>query len=176
MKLRKMIFCAVFAAILCVTAPLAIPLGPVPLTLATFVIYLAASVLGWRLGTVSVLLYIAIGAIGLPVFSGFSGGFQKLAGVTGGYIVGYIPCALAAGFIAGKFKGRIWSYPVGMAIGTILLYTLGTAWFSLETKTGAAAALLLCVVPFLIGDVIKIAVVTAIAPQLRKRVKTMLRT
>lgn len=170
MKLRKMIFCALFAAILCVLAPITLPIGPIPLSLATFIIYLAAALLGWRLGAVAVLVYILIGAIGLPVFSGFSGGFQKIAGVTGGYIVGYIPCALLTGFFVQKFKGRVWSYPVGMVIGTILLYTLGTAWFCFQTGTGLLSALLICVVPFILGDAIKIAAVTAIAPGLRKRV------
>ena len=165
-----MIFCALFAAILCVLAPLSIPLGPIPLSLATFVIYMAASVLGWKLGGVTVILYITIGAIGLPVFSGFAGGFQKLAGVTGGYIIGYIPCALATGFVIEKSGERLWSYPLGMAIGTILLYTLGTVWFSVQTGNGIAAALLICVVPFLIGDSLKIVAATIVAPQVRKLV------
>ena len=91
MKTRDLTLTALFAAILCVAAPFSIPVGPIPITLATFAIYLAAIVLGKKYGTLAVVIYILLGAVGLPVFSGFSGGFQKIVSATGGYIIGYIP-------------------------------------------------------------------------------------
>ena len=97
MKVKDMTITAVMAALICIAGPLVVPVGPVPLSLATFAVYLAGAVLGKKRGTIAAGLYLVIGIIGVPVFSGFSGGFQKLAGVTGGYLVGYLPCAFLAG-------------------------------------------------------------------------------
>ena len=109
------------AALLCVAGPLSLPVGPVPLSLATFAVYLAGAVLGWKRGTAAVALYLLIGLCGLPVFSGFSGGFQKLAGVTGGYLVGYLFCALITGLGSGDPETRhgkpAWVLPACMAAG-----------------------------------------------------------
>ena len=214
---RDMVFIALFTAVLCAVSPFSIAIGPIPLSFATLVIYLAAGTLGWKYGTLSVILYVMLGAFGLPVFSGFGGGFQKIAGPTGGFIIGYIPLALATG-ISAKFLSRYsdtdqkrlkglviagltrnpnkrcalsgglrrggrndeeglnrdkyftanrWLYVLGMAIGTVLLYTCGVAWFMLQTKTSLLAAFMACVVPFLIGDTIKIIISCIVAPQLR---------
>ena len=162
-----MVFTALFAAILCVVAPFSFFIGPVPLSLATLAIYLAAGALDWRSGVLSVVLYVLLGIVGLPVFSGFQGGFNKVAGITGGFIIGYIPCALSAGLIIFVFREKIWSYALGMAVGTILLYTCGAAWFILQTGTPPLAALALCVVPFLPGDAVKIIAACIVAPRLR---------
>jgi len=115
----------------------------------------------------SVILYVIIGAIGVPVFSGFEGGFQKIAGVTGGFIIGYIPCALSTGLIVELSGKKLWSYATGMAVGTILLYICGAAWFMLQTGSPLAVSLALCVTPFLIGDAIKIILACIAAPKLR---------
>jgi len=163
-----MVLTALFAAVLCAAAPFSIEIGPIPLTLATLVIYLAAGILGWKRGVIAVLIYVALGAIGLPVFSRFEGGFHKVAGVTGGFIIGYIPCALAAGFFVDIFRGKIWSFVLGMVIGTVLLYTCGTVWFMFQTGSTLVLSLALCVTPFLFGDALKIVLATIIAPQLRK--------
>jgi biotin transport system substrate-specific component len=131
-------------------------------------IYLAAGTLEWKYGTLAVGLYIMLGTLGMPVFTNFEGGFHKIAGVTGGYIIGYIPCALATGFTVKIFKKHQWSYIFGMVIGTVLLYTCGTIWFVVQTGNSLAVSLTLCVTPFLIGDTIKIILAYIIAPQLRK--------
>ena len=128
-RIQDMAIIALDAALLCVLAPLAIPAGPVPFTLATLAVYLCAAVTGMRRGTLSVLLYILIGAVGVPVFSGFAGGVQKLIGLTGGYLAGYVLCALAAGFLIDRFPHTWWVYPLAMMLGTVLLYLLGTVWF-----------------------------------------------
>jgi len=131
------------------------------------VIYLAAGTQSWKSSTLSVTLYVVIGSIGLPVFSNFQGGFQTIAGVTGGYIIGYIPCAIATGLIIQIFNKKSWSYAMGMIIGTILLYACGTAWFMFLTGNTLVVSLALCVTPFLIGDTIKIIIACIAAPQLR---------
>ena len=169
--IRDMIYTALFAAAICAVAPVSLALGPIPLTFATLIIYFAAGTLGWKYGVLSVFLYVALGAIGLPVFSNFEGGFHKITGVTGGYIIGYIPCALATGFFADAFPKRLWSYILGMVTGTILLYICGTAWFVLQTGNSIAASLVLCVTPFLIGDTVKIILAGIAAPQLRSALK-----
>ena len=166
-SVRDMVFTALFAAVLCAVAPFSFSVGPIPLSLATFVIYLAAGALDWKLGVLSVLLYILMGAIGLPVFTGFSGGFHKIAGVTGGYIIGYIPLAMAGGAISKAFGNKLWACAFGMVVGTVLLYTCGTAWFMLQTGSSLTASLTLCVIPFLPGDTAKIAVACVAAPKLR---------
>jgi biotin transport system substrate-specific component len=164
---RDMVFTALFAAALCVVAPFSIAIGPIPLSFATLIIYLAAGALGWKYGVLSVVLYVALGAVGVPVFSNFEGGFHKIAGVTGGFIIGYIPCALITGFFVEVFREKLWAYASGMVVGTFLLYACGTAWFMLQTNSSLAVSLALCVTPFLIGDAGKIVAACVIAPQLR---------
>ena len=164
---RDMVFTALFAAVLCAVAPFAISIGPIPLSFATLIIYLAAATLGWKHGVLSVLLYVLLGAVGVPVFSRFEGGLHKIVGVTGGFIIGYIPCALATGFLAEKFRFKLWACIFGMVIGTVLLYTCGTAWFMLQTGNTLARSLALCVTPFLPGDTIKVVIACIAAPQLR---------
>jgi len=164
--IREMVFTALFAAVLCVVAPFSLGV-PVPLSFATLVIYIAAGSLSWKCGVLSVVLYVMLGAVGLPVFSNFRGGFHMVAGLTGGYIIGYIPLALATGVITEMFEKKIWAHVFAMVIGTILLYTIGTAWFMLQSGNSLAVSLALCVTPFLIGDVLKIAVASVTAPKLR---------
>ena len=184
LNIREMVFTALFAAILCAIAPHAIPVGPVPITLGSFGVYLAAAVLGPKFGTISVALYIAIGAIGLPVFSQFRGGVSVIAGPTGGFLMGFIPCALATGFVIDFCEKRIKgadkvtrtiltyvSYALAMVIGTVLLYTGGAAWFMFTTGNTLRATLTMTAVPFLFGDALKIAAVCIIAPQIRSLIK-----
>ena len=162
---------AVFTAAMCVIAPFSIAIGPIPLSLATLIIYLSAGTLGWKYGALSVSLYIILGIAGMPVFTNFEGGLHKVAGVTGGYIIGYIPCALATGVISESLhvmKSKVWPFAAGMVAGTVLLYTCGTAWFVAQTGSTPAAALALCVVPFLAGDAIKITAACVAAPKLRE--------
>ena len=167
MKTRDMAFTAVMAAFICIAGPLSVPVGPVPMSLATFAVYLAGAVLGRKQGVLAVALYLMIGIAGVPVFSGFSGGFQKLAGVTGGYLVGYLFCAFITGLGAGAKKRPIPVMILFMAAGTAALYTFGTAWFVLQTGNAGGAALGLCVLPFLPGDAAKIIAAALIAVPVR---------
>lgn len=174
LNVRAMVFTAIAAALICVASPFSIPMpGLVPLSLGTFAIYLCGALLGGKRATVAVAVFILIGAVGLPVFTGFTGGFAKLLGVTGGYIIGYIPLAFITGIFAEKFK-NVLLMPAGMVLGTAALYAFGTAWFMISTGSGLGAALMSCVVPFLIGDGIKIALATVIAKPLRSRLNAFL--
>lgn len=170
MKTKMMILCALFAALTAVCSMISIPLPftPVPINLATLSVFLAGGLLGSRYGALSQLVYVLLGAIGLPVFSGFTGGFGIIMGPTGGYIVGYIAAAWLIGFLIEKLGRDYHKIVISMIEGMIVCYTLGTLWFMYITSTGLAAALMLCVVPFLIGDAIKIVAGSILVRKLHK--------
>lgn len=169
---RSMVFTALFAAIICVAAPYSIQVGPIPITLATFAVYLAGAVLGAKRGAVTVVLYIMLGTVGLPVFSNFNAGFSALLGPTGGYIIGYIPLVIITGLFTemktNKIPRAVWAV-IGMILATAALYTFGTAWYMILTNNDLLTSLRRCALPFIPGDGIKIACVTAIAVPLKER-------
>lgn len=169
-KIYHLTMTAVMAAITCVLAPIALPIGPVPVTLCTLVLYLSQYLLGWKRGTVSCLVYLLLGIMGAPVFAGFTGGFGKLLGPTGGYIVGYLGVAAVTGLAVERFRSR-WAHLLGMAAGTALCYGLGTAWYCLITQSGVASALVLCVLPFIPGDLVKMAAALTFGPMIRSRLE-----
>lgn len=144
---------AIITALICVVSPIVLPIGAIPISLSTFMIYLTGMLLGAKYGSLAVFVYILIGMTGIPVFSGFSGGMQKIAGATGGYIVGYLPCVACVGLASG-YKRR-WILALGMAIGTAVLYGTGTAWFMFQSQTSLSIALTTCVLPFLPLDIAK---------------------
>ena len=172
MKTRDITIIGVMAALICVAGPLSIQIGPVPISLATFAVYLAGAILGWKKGPLAVAIYLLIGCVGIPVFSGFSGGFSRLAGVTGGYLVGYLPCALITGLGVSDPPAQkpVWLLPLCMLTGTAVLYALGTAWFMVQTGNSLGASLGMCVIPFLPGDAAKIVAATLIATPVRRAV------
>ncbi len=170
-KTMQMAEIALMGAVLCVISPFTIPVpaSPVPLSLALFGVYLAAVLLGAKRGALSVLVYLLLGMVGLPVFSGFSGGIGVLLGPTGGYIIGYLLCALVIGLLAERGVHTIFA----MAAGTLVCYCFGTIWFLIimkETYT-LIQALLVCVVPYLIFDLIKILAAAAVTVPVRKIVR-----
>lgn len=166
MKTRDIVLIGVFAAMICVFAPFSVPVGPIPVSLASFAVYIAA-VLGAKKACAAVGIYILIGALGLPVFSGFSGGISKIAGLTGGYIIGYMFCALLSGIIIERAGNKKSAYPMAFIIGTAALYAFGTAWFMIQSGNGLYESLLACVIPFLIGDAVKIAAASVVVYRLR---------
>ena len=101
-KTYEMTVTALMTAVTCILAPLSIPIGPVPISFTNLAIYLSLYLLGWKRGTISYLVYLLIGLVGVPVFSGFTGGIGKLAGPTGGYIIGFIAMAVIAGLVIDK--------------------------------------------------------------------------
>ena len=159
MNTKRMILYALFAALTAVCSMISIPLPftPVPINLATLSFFLAGGLLGSKGGAVSQLVYVFVGAVGLPVFSGFTGGVGILTGPTGGYILGYVVGAWLIGLLIEKFGHSYIKSVVSMIAGLAVCYILGTLWFMHLTSMGLIESLFLCVIPFLIGDGIKIA-------------------
>ena len=175
-KLTQTVFMGLFAALIAVCSQIQIP-GAVPFTLQTFAVFLAVGLLGGKRGTVSVLIYILLGAIGLPVFAGFKGGIGALLGTTGGYIIGFIFSALVMlAFEKISVKGKVKKMillGISMVAGLIVCYAFGTAWFmTVYTNTkepiGIATALSWCVIPFIIPDIIKIALALTLTSRLKR--------
>lgn len=166
-KIYDMVLIGVMTALICVLAPLSIPIQAVPISLGTLMIFLTVYVLGCFRGTTAVCIYILLGLVGLPVFAGYTGGAAKLLGPTGGYIIGYIPMALIAGFFFDHFPGKRVMAVVGMAIGMVVLYLFGTVWLALQMSYTFYQALWAGVIPYLIGDAIKIVIVVLIGPVLK---------
>lgn len=149
---------ALMAAVMCVLSPLTLPIGPIPVSLATFVLYLSVFLLGTKGAAISCVIYLLLGAMGMPVFSGFQGGLAKLAGPTGGYLVGYIFIPLIGGLIMEKAERKPVITAIGFVAATAVLYLLGTAWFMVQTGSTLSHALAVCVVPFIPVDCGKIVV------------------
>ena len=164
---------ALFSAIMCILGPLSIPIGPIPVSFTNFAVMLAVYVLGTKLGTISLCVYILLGAVGLPVFSGATGGIGKLLGPTGGFIIGFIPFAIIAGIWFTKFagndiKGKI-IQGVGMFMGTVVLYGFGVVWFMISLSATFEKAMTACVLPFIIPDIIKIIVAIILGNAIKVR-------
>ena len=175
MKTLDMVYIALFACLMAICSWISIP-GEVPFTLQTMGVFLAIGLLGGKRGTLAVLVYILMGVIGLPVFSGFSGGMGKLVGVTGGYIVGFLASALVMWAMEALLGKKKWSLALSMVIGLLVCYAFGTAWFMvLYTNSKGAitlgAVLGMCVIPYIIPDVIKIAVALLLTNILKRFVK-----
>ncbi len=169
-----MVSTALMTAVTCILAPLSVPIGPVPISFTNLAIYISLYLLDWKRGTVSYFLYLLIGFAGLPVFSGFTGGVAKLAGPTGGYIVGFIPMAIIAGIVIDHFHQR-WLQLLGMIVGTAICYALGTAWFCMQSGYTVSAALAVCVIPFIPADLIKMLIAMTIGPEIRRRMESAAR-
>ena len=169
MKTRDLIFCSFFAALTAVFSQILLPLpfSPVPVNLTLLAPRLAGQLLGMKRGIISQILYVLLGLFGLPVFTGFSGGPGVLFGPTGGYIMGYI---LAAGISGRKIlpkSKRIIAGLLQMAGGLLACYLLGALWFALVTERGLYESLMLCILPFLPGDALKILACSYLAKKLR---------
>ncbi len=150
-----------------------IPVSPVPISLTNLVIMISIYVLGFKDATISYIVYLLLGLVGLPVFSGFTGGLGKLAGPTGGYLIGFIFLALISGLFVDKFpKNRILAV-VGMIIGMAVTYIFGTEWLAIQLKMSFVAALSVGVIPYLAGDAVKIIIAIIVGPVLRSRLSQL---
>lgn len=170
-NIKQMTMIGIMTALLCVLSPFSIPVGVIPLSLTTVAILLSIYLLGTWKGMISLLLYLLIGLIGMPVFSGFSSGPAKLFGPTGGYFVGYFFLAAISGIFLDKFKGKKIPSLCGMLIGTAFLYLFGTAWLAYQAKMTFRAALWAGVIPFIPGDLIKITLVLFLGPIIKQRLQ-----
>jgi biotin transport system substrate-specific component len=166
-NLRMTVYAALMAALMAAGAYIAIPVGPVPIVLQNLFIMLAGLLLGPRWGTVSVGVYLLAGAFGLPVFSGGSGGLARFAGPTGGYLLGFLPAVYLIGLISRRKRRRALWDVLAMALGTGLIYAMGVSWLIVWTHMALQKALAAGVLPFLVGDALKIAAAVPIARALR---------
>jgi biotin transport system substrate-specific component len=162
-----MVLAAVMTAATCIIGPFSVPLPVtmVPITFVNLMIFLSAYLLGMRTATITVLLYLLLGFVGLPVFAGGNAGAGVLAGPTGGYLIGYVLLVLIAGYFSRG--GNRWKYLAGMLLGSLVLDIFGTVWLSYQAGMDFRAALFAGVIPFIPGDVIKILAAMAIAPRMK---------
>jgi len=172
LDVKSLTFVALMAALCCVLGPLSVPMGEVPVSLQVLAVYLCVYVLGRKLGTLSVCIYLLLGLLGVPVFAGFSGGPQTLFGPTGGYIIGFLFTAYVMGLIfdymgAKSAMGRIVLQVVGMVAGLAVCYAFGTVWFMFVMKTSLVESLAMCVLPFLLFDGVKIVIAIIVGNALR---------
>ncbi len=176
-RARDLAYIAVFAALMAVCTWIAVPTPwGVAYTLQTMAVFLAVGVLGGRRGTLAVLAYILLGAVGLPVFSGFQGGLGALLGATGGYIVGFLFSALVMWGLERLWTQNTLALALAMVLALAVCYAFGTAWFMVVyTRTkGAMAlgtALSMCVIPYIVPDLAKIALALLLSLRLRRHVK-----
>ena len=167
MKTKNLAFCALMAAVTAVCAQISIPLpGGVPLTLSVAAVYLSGAFLGPGLAFASQLIYLLLGAFGLPVFAGFSGSLGILLGSTGGYLLVYPLMAAAVALGRRLWGGKLPSLAASMLIALLLCYAGGTAWFMAVTQKSLAVSLAACVFPFVPVDLCKIALASAVGSRL----------
>ena len=169
--LRMMVMASLFAALIAAGAFIAIPLGPVPIYLANFFVLLAALVLGRRWGSTAVGVYLLAGLLGLPVFSGGTGGIGRIFGPTGGYLLAYLPAVWLAGGIADQTRPSVPGDIAAMLIATLVIYGLGVPWLKVVLHLTWGKALTLGVIPFLIGDGVKMAAAIPVTRAIRPLVR-----
>ena len=172
-RTRQITLIGLMTAITCILAPLSIPLpfSPVPISLTNLVIFISVFILGMKDATISFLIYLLLGAVGLPVFASFHAGLSVLAGPTGGYLIGFIPMAIIAGLVIDRYINKRIVCLLGMIAGTAVCYLFGTAWLAYQANMGFQAALMAGVIPFIAGDLIKMVLAMLIGPQIRSQLK-----
>lgn len=171
LKTLDIVYIGMFVAIITICAYISIPTA-VPFTMQTFGIFAAVAILGQKRGTLTMLVYLLLGAVGVPVFAGFKGGVAVLFGPTGGYLLGYFLATILSGLLIKHFGRKFPIMFFAMVFGLLVCYAFGTVWFIyLYTKNGSDigiwGALSSCVFPFVIPDIIKISLAIVLGRQLR---------
>lgn len=171
-KTYDMAYIAVFTVLIAICSWISIP-TEIPFTLQTFAVFLSVAVLGGRRGTTAVLVYILLGAVGVPVFAGFTGGLGVILNATGGYIIGFILSALIMWLMESVLGRKLWVQALSMVLGIAACYAAGTVWFIFvymrETgPIGLTTVLSWCVIPFIIPDAVKIALALTLSNTLRR--------
>ena len=172
-KTRDIVCMSVFTAMISICSWISIP-ASIPFTLQTMGVFTTVGLLGGKRGTLTVLTYILLGAIGIPVFAGLTGGVSVLLGTTGGYIIGFLLSALLMWGIEAIMGRNQIVLAFSMVAGLIVCYVFGTAWFMMiytqhSGVIGLSTVLGLCVIPFIIPDLIKIGVALFLINRLKKR-------
>ncbi len=171
MNTKKIALIGLMTAVICVLGPISFPLpiSPVPISLGVLGVLLAAYLLGMKWGTVSCLIYLLIGLVGVPVFTGFSGGVGKVLGPTGGYLIGYIFLCLIAGFFISKWPSKWPLHLAGMVLGAAVMYLFGTLWLGYLLKCTFPEALWMGVIPYIPADLIKIVITLSLGAFVRRQ-------
>lgn len=178
MRTKTLFLCrsALLAAVICILAPISIPVGPVPITLGIFAVMLAGAILNWKEAGAAVLVYLLLGVIGLPVFSSGKSGPAVLVGPTGGYLWTYLPMAvLIALFCAKDRDSRLketLSALIGCLVALVICYFFGTIQFMHVASYDLNSALAACVYPFIAVDLAKVVVASVLGIQIRSRLRT----
>lgn len=167
---------ALATSIIILCSWITVPIGTIPITLQTFAIFICATLLGEKKGTVSLIVYLLLGIVGLPIFSSFQSGFAVLLGATGGYLTGFIFITIIGGFFCRKFSNNTVLTYIGLITGLFLCYLSGTLWYVCVylknfSWSNISSVLLTCVLPYIIPDLIKM----QLAIILSKKIKTVLK-
>ncbi len=167
---KNLTLVSLMTAVLCIISPFAIHtvFSPVPITFCTLGIYLSVFILGMKRGTLSCLLYILLGLVGLPVFSDFSGGAGKLFGPTGGYFIGYVLLCLIAGAFIDRCSNKWYIVLFGMISGTVVCYLFGTLWLAYQMQINFLSATAMGVLPYIPADLVKMVMALLIGMPVRK--------
>lgn len=165
-------YIGIFTALITICSWISIP-AAIPFSLQTFAVFLAVSILGGKRGTLAVVVYVLLGAIGIPVFAEFTGGIGIILRSTGGYIIGFIFSALVMWLMESLFGRKLWVQGISMVLGLIACYAVGTAWFMFvymrdTGAVGLTTVLGWCVVPFVIPDALKIVLALMLSSALKK--------
>ena len=168
-SVKQMSLAAIMTAVTCILSPISLNIGPVPISLGTFAVSLSVCILARNLGMLSYLLYLLLGFVGLPVFSNYGAGVEKLLGPTGGYLIGMIFLAFIGGFAVEKFsKSPIKQY-LGLMLGIAFCYLLGTLWLGKVLSMDFGKALSVGVIPFILPDAIKVLLALVLGKKIRGR-------
>ena len=176
-QLQWMVSASLLAALTAAGAYIYIPVGPVPIVLQNLFVLLAGLLLGSRWGLLSMVIYLLVGAIGIPVFAGGQGGIAHFMGPTGGYLVGFAVCAWLTGIISERTGGRLSGDVLAVVVGSLALYCCGVPWLKFMTGMTWLKALLAGMVPFLPGDAAKacaaVILIRSIRPVLSHRLESI---
>lgn len=171
MQTNKMVLSAMFAALTVIGGLLAVPIGAVPITFQVLFCLLSGALLGARYGALAQLVYVLLGAIGLPVFAGGKGGLGVLAGPTGGYLFGFILAAFIIGKLTEKREPELVGTVIAMLVGLVIIYIIGTTQLAFVLKFTPEKAIAVGVAPFIALDLMKLAIAAAVAVGSKKALK-----
>lgn len=166
-KLRLIVLSSLMAALTAVGAYLHVPIGPVPIVLSTLFVLLSGLLLGSRWGLASMGLYLLVGAIGIPVFSGGRGGLAHFFGPTGGYLFGFLLSAWITGFVSERSRGFLIVEILAVLAGSLAIYGFGVPWLKMVTQMSWPKAFIAGMIPFILGDVVKAAMALVLARAIR---------
>lgn len=167
MKIKELSFCAVMCSLLCVLSPLVIPFGPIGITFSTLIIGIICMLFKVKQVFLILILYLVLGCLGLPIFSGFSGGIGHILGPTGGFILGYFPFAAAVLIIRRLNKSNLTNI-IALSCAYMILYLCGITYYCITTKSSISGAIYTVILPFLIPDFSKILLTNLLSSRIKE--------